>query len=1567
MLPTDYGRAIASELAGREQDIEPKLLQAFALEFWRGVQPDDLVARNKADDAELTLQAWHAFSAFDVDQPIIEVLPPTSDNAHSVLRILHRDMPFITDSVLLELARADLALHYLHNVTLSFERGPDGIPHSINTNSITEQSSGAGMQRINETLIYAELLPFDDDRAEQLLANLKRTLSDVRAVVDDYHPMRDKALALAAQLVESPDSDFREAAEFLRWLCQDHFTFMGFRSFDFSGGAIEQEASSTLGFLSNRPQASRRGLASIRESTRDFLLEPTPLSFSKAGTPSRVHRPAYPDYIGVKRFDANGQVIGEDGFLGLYTSPVYSAPPQTIPVVRRKVASVLEQAGYAAGSYDYKSLKQILATYPRDALFQTPTQGLYETAASIAHIHERRQTKVFLWRGRYGMFFNCLVYLPRDALNTRVRQGIQDLLQTRLCATDVEFESFFSESVLVRLQYILRVDPMQEISYDLKALEAEIMQISADWRIELGRELSNGAGKGSDRALMRSFVDAFPSDYQERFDLHTAVYDIGHLSQLADESDLRLRFYRPADASNGRVNLKLFKRGDLLPLSQVVPVLENLGFHVVSEHPYQLHTGDTPYTIQDVTLARQGTLDLSAVGELFEAAFKAIWDGAAESDPLNGLVVDQQLDWQAVALLRSYARYMKQAAFGFEQTFIASTLLNHGVAARLLIQHFTGLLHPQQRDQPCREEFETYLAQIELLNEDRVLRQLLALIDATVRTNYFTDRADESLIVHKLSPAALVGLPEPKPLYEIFVYAPHMEGVHLRSSKVARGGIRWSDRLEDYRTEVLGLVKAQIVKNAVIVPSGAKGGFVLKAGAGIEAGIAAYRQLIGGMLAVTDNLIDGRIVPPADVHRRDDDDPYLVVAADKGTASFSDIANEIAIEQGFWLGDAFASGGSVGYDHKKMGITARGAWISVQRHFRSLGIDPQNTPFTVVGIGDMGGDVFGNGMLQSRCIKLLAAFNHLHIFVDPDPDPEAAFEERLRLFDLPRSSWSNYETEKISAGGGVFSRTQKAIPVSPQMREAFGIIGDNLAGDDLISQILKAPVDLIWNGGIGTYVKAQFESHGDAGDRANDALRVNGAELQARIVGEGGNLGLTHAGRIEYAMNQGLVNADFIDNAGGVDCSDHEVNLKVLLSAAIADKSLSQAARVELLMAQEDAVAELVLHNNFVQARCLTLATEHSVGRVDEYNRLASALEEHLDFDRSEADFPTEETLAERTRSGQGLVLPEMATLLGYAKIMLKHQLTESRFTPGPALATLALNEFPESVVVQLGDYVPAHRLHAEIVITQLANDIIGFAGVSFVNRIMEFVGCEAADVVRAYWTCAELFDLRTRVDWLDNAELPVGRRRTLLLDLIRLCRRVTRWLVRNHRTELDPERLITRYRSHIDALLVDPDALFLSSGERLRHVERAAELDISEAPVAGIALGFDLFGALAVAEAAARANAPAVTTGPIYRSLGKLLKIDGLTSHLAGMTTASHWRAMERDALLDDLCERQMAVTEQVLHAGGSIAQWQSDNEAFVNQWLRIVEDVPLAPDQEFAGLSMTVRKLIDLSRRDG
>ena len=1432
---TDLVQYLA-ERSGDLNDSRRQLLDAFC----PGVlaKPAYDAARDAAVDAEITLACWHALNQAvestdngAVIAPFVRVngSPVQNGRGATWVQIVHPDMPFITDSVLMEVTHRELGLHFLHNVTVPVQLDDSGVA-----------GIGAEPEAMNVTFVHIEI---DAESAQDhavLQASVEESLRDVRSVVADFVPMKRRVRDLIDELtglaVAHPNkvSEIHEATEFLDWLLADHFTFLGFRKFDFSDGHLRQVPDSELGTLRNRAPATVRAIDSLPDESRAFLLEEKILSFSKAGTRSRVHRRAYPDYVGVKHFDARGRVIGESGFLGLYTSPVYSERPRSIPVVRDKVRDIIENSGFPPNGFDSKVLAQVLSTYPRDELFQAPLESLRATALAVAHIHERRQIRVFFRKGRYGLFVNCVVYIPRDLFNTHVRLGIQRLLTERLHAVDVEFDVFISESILVRLQVILRVDPARQADFDAQALEQEIIALAQDWREELTHELMD-----VDRALVADFASAFPTAYRERFSIVDAVFDVGRLKGLNATNDLALRFYRPSDMPETEVRLKVFHHGAPLALSSLIPMLEHLGFCVQGVHPYQISARSVERSIQDFHLTNDAAVNVPHVAERFEEALIDIWRGHVENDPFNQLVLRAGLSSREAALLRAYARYMKQSRFGFSQQFIAETLAKYPQNAGALVAYFLARFAPDHdtaaEATACNGVLET-LQQVELLNEDRILQRLFELMRATVRTNYFqtfTGRAADAPqrpLGLKITPASITPFPEPKPAFEIFVYAADVEGVHLRGGPIARGGIRWSDRLEDYRTEILGLMKAQTVKNAVIVPTGAKGGFVLKRDlTGLDrdarqaAGVAGYRAFIGTLLDVTDNLVDGRVVQPASVTVHDGDDPYLVVAADKGTATFSDIANGIAEERGFWLNDAFASGGSNGYDHKKMGITARGAWVSVTRHFHELGVDVANDPFTVVGIGDMSGDVFGNGMLLSRSLQLVAAFNHLHVFVDPNPDAEAAFAERERLFALPRSSWTDYNSALISAGGGVFERASKSVTITPQMRERFGIDRDTLSPDELISALLRAPVDLLWNGGIGTYVKASFESQADADDRANDAVRVNARDLSARVVGEGGNLGFTQNGRVEFALAGGAINTDYIDNAAGVDCSDHEVNIKILINQAVADGVCDAASREQELAALEDDVAELVLRNNRRQTRMISLVERHCRDRAGEYQRFARDVAADLGVDLAAEGVPNDEVLADRAGGSLLYTRPELSALLGFAKIHLKTHLLSNGPLDDQAFTELYAREFPEALVQRYPEALARHQLKREITATQVANHLVEHMGPTFVHRLGEFTGSGASEIVRTYLTVNDIFAISARFRDIDTSGQAPEAQYALMLEWIRLGRRATRWLLRHPLGESQRQRVIPLAQE----LLQSPQNLVDSGGPgrggRRRHCNRCS------------------------------------------------------------------------------------------------------------------------------------------------
>ncbi len=1578
--------ALLDRIGARLDAQEQGLAAAFMRRFWARVADEDLHERDIEDATGMTIACWRQFQRRAWDAPDVEVHNPGYErdgwaSSHTIVQIAHPDMPFITDSVLTELSHHGLVTHHLQNVVFDTVRNADGVLQRIEPR---------GMAAHAEVLIYAEIDRIEGDRLAPLASRLEEILRDVRAVVADFPQMKQRCHDIAGSLgTASPlaADEVNESVAFLDWLASNNFTFLGYREFDFSGGVIRQVDGSTLGILRNRDPASERLLSQQSEETRAFLLEKKLLAFSKSGTRSQVHRPAYPDYIAVRRFDAAGTVSGEHGFLGLYTSPVYTQRPEQIPVLRRKVASVVQRSGLDPRGFDGKVLSQVLASYPRDELFQSSDEELFVTATAIARNHERRRTRVFLRRDRYGLFYTCLVFLPRELFNTHLRQRIQELLTRALGAQDAPFDVYFSESILVRLQFTIRVPPGEVRTVDVAALHDAILAVARDWSADLRQTLVQEVGEADARQLMEAYLDGFPGSYRDTFAARSAVADIADMEKLSAARPLVLRLYRAPEDPEDRVFLKVFHLGEAPPLSDLLPVLENMGVRLIGEHPYRIAARTRVVSIHDFELALEMPTDIAAINDGFETAFVRVWRGDADNDLLNRLVLTAGLRWREVAVLRAYSRYLKQTRFGFSQEFIRDTLCAHAPIARALVRYFLQRFDPERTSdgQGERAGVLAMLDGVALLNEDRVLRRYVDLIEATQRTNYFQTDPDgqpRPQLALKFAPRHLRNIPPPVPLYEIFVLSPRVEGLHLRGGAIARGGLRWSDRMDDYRTEVLGLMKAQVVKNAVIVPTGAKGGFVVRRppaarDAYLAEGVRCYREFISGMLDVTDNIVAGAVVPPPRVRRYDGDDPYLVVAADKGTATFSDTANEVSAAYQFWLGDAFASGGSNGYDHKRMAITARGAWISVQQHFAERGIDSQRDVISVLGIGDMSGDVFGNGLLRSASVQLVAAFNHLHIFIDPQPDSPRSFAERQRLFALPRSGWNDYDTAAISTGGGVYSRTQKSIDVSPQMRERFALSMERYSPDELIHALLMAPLDLIWNGGIGTYVKGTDESHTDVGDRANDAIRVDGRELRAKVFGEGGNLGMTQAGRVEFSLAGGSVNSDFIDNAAGVDCSDHEVNLKILFNRLVADGDMTVKQRNSLLVEMTEDVADLVLANNFRQTQALSIAQRLVVTRLSEYQRFITRMEAEQRLDRVLEGVPSDEVLADRADRGETLTRPELAVLLSCAKTHIKEHLIASHVHDDPVIADVIFEQFPEVVRQRYAEAALSHRLFREIVATMVANDVVHHLGLSSVVHLTEFVGAEVEEIVRAYYAAARCFGIREAFRSVEALDAVAGETRLeLLLQITQLARRATRWLLRNRRHALDVGALSAHFGPKIDRLAQSHIALFGASGAARREdqIRRWREASVTEEVARTCANVASLVATLPIIDAAERRAAEPLRVGSVFATLNATLGIDWLADQLARLTPASLWQAMERDLLLDDLLTDHGELAAIILHKGASdgeagdeataVDAWLAGREQFARAWRTTLEGAQRASHADFSMLSMTCRKLHDLIR---
>ncbi len=1600
----DILKQLRERLDSRLEKERAEEVEAFARHFYATVPLEDLVDRRLDDLYGATLSVWHFIQHFDHAEPKVRVFNPDFEehgwqSSHTFVAVLHEDMPFLVDSVRIELNRRGLTVHAIHNAVLAVERNRS---HEL-VQVCSPRDAQAPESR--ESLIAIEI---DRHSNPEVLGDIERSLHevlrDVRIAVGDYEAMGERVQEAIDELrAGCPEpieaGDHEEAISFLEWLRRDNFTFLGYDAYTVESGPdgdrLAKIEGSDLGvFRLDLPRYQERIRTELGVDGNRFVLVPQLLSFAKSAHHARVHRPTYPDYISVDRYDEQGRVIGEHRFLGLFTSSLYNDSPRNIPLLRRKLRAVMEIAGFNPKGHNGKQLLQILEVYPRDDLFQIDTQELARTALGILDIRERRRVRLFIRTDRSGRFHSCLVFVPRDVFSTDLRVRIQNLLCEELDATFGDFNTYLSESILARIQFILRFRGDTPREVDLKRLEAKVAQLARSWRDELHEALVEGFGEEQANRLMDRFRDAFPASYRDDFGSRTAVFDLQYLAELDDGEPLALTLYRLVEEEGSGVNLKLFQRDHPIPLSDVLPVMENLGLRVIGERPYEIVTPELRYWLHDFDLEHHTAAEVSLqqMREPFIEAFKRIWVGEAENDGFNRLVIAANLDWREVAMLRGYARYLKQIRFGMSQDYIATTLTSYPEITHELVTLFRLRFDPSRRPdadevEACMERIQRHLEGVASLNDDQLLRRFMELIQATLRTNYFQpgdDGRPKDYIAYKLDPRQVTGIPKPRPAYEIFVCSPRVEGVHLRGGKVARGGLRWSDRQEDFRTEVLGLVKAQQVKNAVIVPVGAKGGFICKRlpesgdrDAIQQEGVACYRTFIRALLDVTDNLVAGEVVPPRDVVRHDDDDVYLVVAADKGTATFSDIANEISAEYGHWLGDAFASGGANGYDHKKMGITARGAWESVKRHFRNLGLDTQREEFTVLGIGDMAGDVFGNGMLLSDKIRLVGAFNHMHIFVDPNPDAAATFAERERMFKLARSSWEDFDASLISEGGGVFKRSAKSIPISPQMQEVFGIEEERLSPNDLIRAMLKSHVDLLWNGGIGTYVKASDETDAQVGDKANDALRVNGFELNCRVVGEGGNLGLTQRGRMEAAAKGVLVNTDFIDNAGGVNCSDHEVNIKILVDDVVKRGDMTEKQRNQLLADMTEEVADLVILDNYRQTQALDLSLRLSRFGIAPFRRFIGELEAAGQLDRELEFLPSDETLQERANADQGMTHPELSVLISYAKSVLKGDVLASDVPDDPYIQQYVERIFPRVLVERFRNEMYEHRLKREIVTTQVANDLVDHMGIVFVRRLIDSTGATPADIARAYIVARDSFQLSTlweRIESLDN-QVSSEVQYSMMLDLMRLIRRTTRWFLR--------QRLGLSTRDAIEYFAPRVAQLQEGIGELLRGEERSRwerkrdellEAGVPEELAATVSASGSLYGALGIIQAARQTDEKPQRVAEVFFEIGNRLELPWMIQQVSELHVRDSWQAQARETFRDDIDRQQLALTISVLktedgrEADERVDNWLAMHASLHDRWCRLLAEVHSGGTQaSFPLFAVAVRELVDLAESNG
>ena len=1518
------------------------------------------------------------------------------ESKYTVVAIICRGIPFCTASVRGELNRRNLTIHGIASSNLPVRRDAAGELEAVLSD---EEGQASGLPE--EAVLYFEIGRHSNPaELDELRLTLGDILQEVALVVDDFPAMGERLQAVEQQIRASECIELElreEAAAFLAWVQQRHMTLLGYEYLEVAdagqpGQQVNVVAEASLGLLRHRTTRGVEDLAADLEHMSADDLRRRQLSFSKSRQRSRVHRLTYPDYVEIKVFNDAGAVIGQHRLIGLYTSSVYTMSPELIPILRRKVQQVLEQSHFDTSDHESRELVRVLELFPRDELFQSSVQDLYDTVTAVNRIQERRQTRLFVRRDVHGKFVNCMVYIPRDRYTTEQREKIERILCAAFNAEEAEFTTHFSESILVRCHFVLRVDPKVSLEYDASEIENQIVQATLAWEDRLRIRLIEEFGEERGEVFVRELATGFPPGYRDDFDPRVAVLDIKQILRLQQGEALGMTLYRLVEEGGEMLRLRLYHSGASLPLSDVLPILENLGLRVMTERPYGVRAHDGKvYWIQEFTLiyALSHNIVLEEVKQEFEEAFSRIWFGGAENDCFNRLLIGTRLDWRELAMLRAYARYLRQVHFPFSVEYIGETLGHHlqitGSIVELFLTRFSPVFEGDadwraQREQAVEQRILDALEHVENLGEDRIIRQFVLVIKATLRTNFFQPEADGSLKSYfsfKLRPADIPGIPKPVPLYEIYVYSPRVEGVHLRGGKVARGGLRWSDRFEDFRTEVLGLVKAQQVKNAVIVPVGAKGGFVarqlrpqMSRDEIQQEGIACYQLYIRALLDITDNRSADGVIRPPQVVVKDDEDPYLVVAADKGTASFSDIANAISAEYNFWLGDAFASGGSAGYDHKKMGITARGAWVSVQRHFREIGIDVQSTDFTVVGIGDMAGDVFGNGMLLSEHIRLVAAFNHQHIFIDPEPDAATSFAERKRLFELPRSSWDDYDKSLISPGGGVWSRAAKSIKVPERAREVLGISGDKLAPNELIRQLLTAPVDLVYNGGIGTYVRGRNETDAAVGDRANDPIRITGAELRCKVFGEGGNLGATQVGRIEFALAGGKINTDAIDNSGGVDCSDHEVNIKILLGEAVADGELTGKQRDTLLADMTEEVAALVLRDNYQQTQNLSLTAARSVALLDEQGRFMRRLGNEGRLNRKLEFLPFDEELSERRAAGKGLTSPELAVLLAYSKIELFDQLLDSRLPEDPYISSALVRYFPVPLRERFAEYIQKHPLKREIIATHVVNSMVNRTGATFVSRLREETSAAPDEIVRGYIATRDVFELPLLwrdIEALDN-RVPAELQLQMVLEGQRLIQRGTLWFLRHRQHLEDIAATQARFSEAARWLAAE---LPSTVAERYRneleeHTARLVEQQVPDALSARVAGLEETYSALDLVEIAEQSGRELDLSARVYFALGGRFDLHWLASQISGLPAESHWQALARAALRDELSSQARDLALAVLcHSpdgidpDGLIDAWEESRPAQVARCRQVLEDLRNARGIDIAMMSVALREL--------
>jgi glutamate dehydrogenase len=1572
-----------------------KEIDSYLRKYFSDVPYEDMAGRSPKIMGQAALAHLEFAKIRKPGKAVLRLFNPSEKqhgyrSAFTIIEMVNEDMPFLVDSVSAAINRHGLAIHMTVHPIFSVIRDAHGRLASI-------KNSGSQRGRDESYIRFVVDREADSHHLDLLEHEIKKVLADVRVSVRDWRKMRDKILESASSLNRGPaDAALRmESDALLQWLADDHFTFLGYREYKLRKRGekmfLAAIKGSGLGVLSQDERGSR--VVELTKAMMRVTRSKDPLIITKANSRSTVHRHSYLDYIGVKVYDNEGNPAGERRFIGLFTSLAYSESPKNIPLLRLKVQRVLEQMELDPAGHRGKSLTHILDSFPRDELFQGSVHDLVRTTDGVLNLQDRKRVKFFLRRDPFRRFFSCIIYIPREKYTTAVRRRVEEILLDEFQGISVDTSVQIVESPLARMHSIVRIGVAELPKIRVEKIEERIADTVVTWRDKLRDQLIDRYGQDEGFTLYREYGEGFSAAYKGDTTPRIASLDVKRIDGiLKGEHDNSLLLHRPEGTPDDCLNFRTFRKDEPLPLSGVLPILEDLGTDVYSERPYRIQLqNEDLFWIQDFQLQFENTndLDVEAAAERFQEGFRQALCGESESDNFNELILKAGLDARQTSLIRCYAKYILQLGIPFSQNSMEEVLVAHASLACKFVRQFELQLDPtlakKKRSDDldsCTAAITRAIARAKSLDEDRILTAFSGAISSTVRSNYFQYDAEgkpKSYISIKLDPSALPEVPLPRPRYEIFVYSPRVEGVHLRGGSIARGGIRWSDRREDFRTEVLGLMKAQVVKNTVIVPTGAKGGFVPKhlpqddREAIMNEGIACYKIFICGLLDLTDNVDGEKVVSPRDVVCRDDNDPYLVVAADKGTATFSDIANSLSADYGFWLDDAFASGGSAGYDHKKMGITAKGAWEAVKRHFRERGLDIQSVPFTVAGIGDMSGDVFGNGMLLSRKIKLVAAFNHIHIFLDPDPDMAASYRERQRLFRMGGSSWSDYSDKLISKGGGVFSRQAKQIKLSPEVRALLGTTDTSMQPLELIRSILAMEVDLLWNGGIGTYVKASTESHTEVGDRGNDNVRVNANQLRCRVVGEGGNLGLTQRARIEYSLNGGQINTDFIDNSAGVDTSDREVNIKILLGAAEQTGRMTRKQRNKLLVEMTDKIANFVLRNNYLQTQSISMMEARASERLNETARLIVDLEKTGILDRGLEFLPDEVEIDERRQRKQGLTRPELAVILSYAKIDLYNGLNRSDQALEDFLTTDPQRYFPPVLRRRFQDLIPDHRLSRQILATLIANNIVNRMGPAFLKRVQVDTGADTVTIARAYVVAREVCQAREiwhTIEALDN-KIPATIQQQMMFDVSRILRHACYWLIDRYGDDLDIVKVVDYLKPGMATIYSRANRIVSGAGkERQKTASDDYVRDgVPEKLARKMAALLLTRGGLDIADLAIMHKKDDTETAKLYAKLSDRLGITWLNRGVESLEVEGRWQAIARSNLREELYRMRREILIDLLKRRSRGApleifeRWLERNSVAVRKFDAMLAEMRLRNDIDFATLSVAAQELRKLA----